>query len=255
MENFWKKTFQEGLDNAGYKYQLKYQPPKPNQKTRSRKRKVVWFNPPWAANVKTNVGGKFLKLINKHFPKQNPLSKVVNRNTVKVSYRTTPNLKRIISAHNAKILRKNYQNTEKSCNCRKKNECPLNGECLTKNVIYQAKIVTNQPKPESHTYVGLSVNFKDRFRNHKQTMEKRKYGNQTTLSKFVWDLKDKNIDFDLTWKILDRAQPYNPIQDVCNLCTLEKYYLIFKPETASINENEEINSYCLHKDPLLLDKT
>ena len=22
---------------------------------------------------------------------------------------------------------------------------------------------------------------------------------------FVWELKDKNIDFDLTWKILDRA--------------------------------------------------
>ena len=67
----------------------------------------------------------------------------------------------MISAHNAKILRKNKQNTEKSCNCRKKNECPLNGECLTTNVIYQAKIVTNQPKPESHIYLGLLVNFKD----------------------------------------------------------------------------------------------
>ena len=212
---------------------------------------MVWFNPPWAANVKTNVGGKFLKLINKHFPKQNPLSKVINRNTVKVSYRTTPNLKRIISAHNAKILRKNDQKTEKSCNCRTKSKCPMNGECLTENVIYQAKIVTNQPKPETHTYVGLSVNFKDRFRNHTQSMDKRKYGNQTTLSKFVWNLKDRKIDFDLTWKILDRAQPYNPIQDVCNLCTLEKYYLIFKPETATLNESEEINSFCLHKDPLL----
>ena len=68
----------------------------------------------------------------------------------------------------------------------------MNGECLTKNVIYQAKIVTNQPEPESHTYVGLSVNFKDRYRNHKQSMENRKYGNSTTLSKLVWDLKDKN---------------------------------------------------------------
>ena len=73
----------------------------------------------------------------------------------------------------------------------------------------------------------------------------------------MWDLKDKNIDIDIdrdiTWKILDRAQPYNPITDVCNLCTLEKYYLIFKPETSSLNLNEEINSYCLHKDPLLLE--
>ena len=86
-------------------------------------------------------------------------------------------------------------------------------------------------------------------------MENRRYGNETTLSKFVWNLKDNNIDHDLTWKILDRAQPYNPIQDICNLCLLEKYYLIFKPETGALNENEEINRYCLHKDPLLIDKT
>ena len=86
-------------------------------------------------------------------------------------------------------------------------------------------------------------------------MKHRKYGNQTTLSQFVWDLKDQKIDYDLTWKILDRAQPYNPIRDVCKLCILENNYLFFKPETASINKNEEINSYCFHKDPLPLDKT
>ena len=130
------KIYQEALDNAGYKYQLKYQQVKQNKKNRCRKRKIVWFNPPWAANVKTNVGGSFLKLIKKHFPKQNPLSKVINRNTVKVSYRTTPNLKRIISAHNNKILRQNNKKTEKSCNCKAKNKCPLNGDCQAKNVIY-----------------------------------------------------------------------------------------------------------------------
>ena len=126
---------------------------------------------------------------------------------------------------------------------------------MTENVIYQAQIVTNQPNQETHTYVGLSVYFKDRFRNHKKSMENRRYGKETTLSKFVWNLKDNNIDHDLTWKILDRAQPYNPIQDICNLCLLEKYYLIFKPETGTLNESEEINGYCLHKAPLLLDKT
>ena len=149
----------------------------------------------------------------------------------------------------------NNKKTEKRCNCRTKNKCPLNGDCQAENIIYQASIVTNQPQPESHTYVGLSVYFKDRYRNHTQSLRNRRYGNQTSLSRFLWDLNDKNIKYDLKWKILDRAQPYNPITDVCNLCTLEKYYLIFKPETSSLNLNEEINSYCLHKDPLLLDKT
>ena len=39
-------------------------------------------------------------------PKNHPLNKIDNRNTVKMSYRTTPNFKKIIAAHNSKILNK-----------------------------------------------------------------------------------------------------------------------------------------------------
>ena len=93
------QIYQDALKNAGYEYILKFKPSQPtNQKARSRKRKnILWFNPPWAMNVKTNVGANFLKLVDKHFPKSNTLNKIVNRNTIKLSYRTTPNLKKIIS--------------------------------------------------------------------------------------------------------------------------------------------------------------
>ena len=37
MFNSVSKIYQEALDNAGYKYKLKYQPPKPKKKTRTRK--------------------------------------------------------------------------------------------------------------------------------------------------------------------------------------------------------------------------
>ena len=53
---------------------------------KQRKRKIIWHNPPYSANIKTNIGKTFLNLIkNKHFPKTNKLQKIFNRNTVKIS--------------------------------------------------------------------------------------------------------------------------------------------------------------------------
>ena len=43
---------------------------------RSRSKKVIWFNPPYSVNVNTNVGKEYLGLLDKHFPKNNPLHKV-----------------------------------------------------------------------------------------------------------------------------------------------------------------------------------
>ena len=73
--------YQEALDKAGYDYKLQFNPEiaTPKKNSRCRKRNVLWFNPPWSSSVKTNVGATFLKLIDKHFPKDNPLSKIFNR--------------------------------------------------------------------------------------------------------------------------------------------------------------------------------
>ena len=74
-------------------------------------------------------------------------------------------------------------------------------------------------------------------------------------NKKINNLKKKNINYKLTWKIIDRAQPFSPISGVCNLCTLEKYYILFKPGTGTLNKREELFNYCMHKKRLLLDKT
>jgi hypothetical protein len=98
------QLYQDALDNAGYKYKLKFDPESAttNKNKRSRRRNILWFNPPYSTSVKTNVGAKFLKLIDKHFPKSNPLNKVINRMNTKVSYRTTSKVKKIISSNNKK---------------------------------------------------------------------------------------------------------------------------------------------------------
>ena len=95
--------YQEALEKSGYNHKLVYHPQNENPKktTTNRARKIVWFNPPYSINVETNIGAKFLALVDKHFPKSLPLSKIFSRNSMKVSYRCTPNLANIISGHNS----------------------------------------------------------------------------------------------------------------------------------------------------------
>ena len=59
---------------------------------------------PYNKNVVTKVGHYFLKLLDKHFPRQHKLHKIFNKNTVKVSYSCTKNIKSIISSHNKRVL-------------------------------------------------------------------------------------------------------------------------------------------------------
>ena len=174
-----------------------------------------------------------------------------------MSYKTTPNLKRIIAAHNAKILRETETDeNQKMCNCRKNRVCPLGGKCLINNIIYQATVTPTNPPDEPNTYIGLTANtFKQRLANHIKSTNYEKYRNETTLSEHIWSLIDKGIEYELSWKIIDRASPFSPVTGICAICTLEKYYIIFRPELGSINKREEINTGCRHKSSMLLDKT
>ena len=96
------EKYQDALTKSAYDHKLAYKPTNQTQKrnTRSRRRAILYFNPPYSITVKTSVGKIFLQLIDKHFPKTNPLNKIIDRQKIKVSYRT-------ISSYNSKVLRKN----------------------------------------------------------------------------------------------------------------------------------------------------
>ena len=94
-------TYQAELERRRYTYELKYKPKDATPKSRkNRKRPITWFNPPYSLNVGTNVAQEFLKLIDVHFPPGNPLRSIINRTTVKVSYRALPNMGAKIARHN-----------------------------------------------------------------------------------------------------------------------------------------------------------
>ena len=83
--------YQEALNSSGYKHKLTYiiYNPQPTQAPKSkckrnRQRNITWCNSPWKANIKTNLGRKFLNNVDQWFPNNHPLHKIFNRHTLKV---------------------------------------------------------------------------------------------------------------------------------------------------------------------------
>ena len=251
--------YQDALEKSGHKYRLNFDPSPPLQSEakkqgRQRKRAVIWFNPPFSREVTTNVGQLFLQIMDKHFPPGNPLNQIFNRNKVKMSYRCTANLARTINSHNSKILSPPKEDNPKECNCRKNTVCPVQGKCLQEGVVYQATV--KREDGITDTYIGLTAtSFKVRWTNHKSNFRTRNPKNKTALSKHIWKLQDQNVQYEISWKIVSRARPFNHVTGVCNLCIREKYFIIFKPEMASLNLRDEIAGPCLHKQKELLKKS
>ena len=166
-----------------------------------------------------------------------------------------PNVKSIIDKHNKRVLRTlepEIANVERSCNCRKKDQGPIDNQCLTKGIVYQATVTSSEG---NESYVGLTdTNFKARFANHNQSFRNVVHSNQTELSRYVWRLKNAKVNYSIAWKILGRARAYSNSYKKCNLCTIEKYYIICHPELATLNKGSELASSCRHANKFLLKK-
>ena len=76
----------------------------------------------------------------------------------------------------------------------------------------------------------------------------------TTLSTYIWKLKDSKTKYKISWRIMDRAPCFNPITRTCRLCLKEKYYIMFKPDGATLNDRNEFYSTCRHRLKQLLAK-
>ena len=160
-----------------------------------------------------------------------------------------PNVQQIIKGHNQSVLENSaqpipYQARERACNCRKKEQCPLEGNCLSKGIVYQAQ-VTSVRKAE--TYVGVTATeFKARFRNHQVSF------NNATRKNTSGSLKVNEQRFTIKWKILAKAKPYSKLTKGCNLCTTEKHLIITRPELTTLNKRKELISTCRHPRKFIL---
>ena len=228
-------------------------------KRKNRGRKITWFNPPFSLNVKSNIGKIFLQILHECFPQNHILHKICNKNTIKISYRTMPNMNSYISKHNNKILSQNLQQNLSNktmaergiphCNCQNKATCVMPGKCVNSNMVYRFS-VKRSDNQTTETYTGCTWNFKQRHDKHMRSMHNN--SGQTTLSTHVKSLRSNNIPHDIRWDFIEHASPFNPSTWWCRLCVLEKYYILFEPGGASLNQRSEFFGHCYHQKPQLL---
>ena len=252
-----KNEYEDALQQSGYKKKLEYKSNQnnisSNNKTKKqRKRNIIWFNPPYNKDVRTNIAKTFLKLIDKYFPRSNKLNKIFNRNTVKVSYSCTENMEQIIKSHNKKLT-SSKTSEELPCNCR--GECPLDGKCRTQDIVYGCTASTRNI-PLKY-YIGIAKGeWKKRHRNHESSFRLDHHKTDTALSKYVWDTKHTENEAPiLNWSIIKRAPAYTNISKRCLLCLREKLAIATYPnEEVLLNKKSELISKCRHENAFLLSK-
>ena len=174
-------------------------------------------------NIRSNIGRHFLRLLDKHFPENHVLRSVFNRNNCKVSYSCMDNMETIVKQHNAGVLKtSDVNNYNTHCYCRKKAHCPLNGACLTPSI-------------------GMTEHdFKTRYRNHNLSFNNRRYSGSSTLSKFVWELKESNTEFSMDWTIAKHANAYKSGRKTYNLCLAEKICILNADKNLLLNKRSEL---------------
>ena len=238
-----KPLYEKSLHESGYKISMSYAQTEVKN-SRNRSRNIIWFNPPFSQNVKTNIGKLFLKLVKKHFPKRHCLHKIFNPNTVKLSYSCMSNMSNFIKQHNSNILSSPTKIEERSCNCRNKDNCPLDGSCLKTCIVYRADVIKHNG---THIYYGASDGeFKFQYNNHTKSFRYRGYEHETELSKHIWELKDNNTEFYLKWSIATYASPYRCGTRRCDLCLTEKYIIARAEQKNLLNKRTELISKCGH---------
>lgn len=177
-------------------------------------------------------------------------NKIFNASTIKLSYCCTTNMENIIKQHNAKILKQPPDENERLCNCRNKTQCPLDGKCLSKCIVYKATV---EAENVTSIYYGLcDGEFKSRFNNHVKSFKHIKYVNETELSKHIWKLKEKTTPYTIKWNIESSSTSYKEGSRKCNLCLAEKVAIVRAEPKGLLNKRTELISKCRHRNKFLL---
>ena len=182
----------------------------------------------------------------------------------------------MISSHNTKVLKPDSDPNTRTCSCRNKQQCPLEGNCLAECIVCQAT-VTAATKPTRH-YFGLTEgNFKTRYNTHMHSFHAEQCRKATELSKYVWDLKSEgtyflyiflirwgscvslnhdwcdiyiayeNLEYDIKWKLVQKSAPYRCCTRRSDICLSEKMVIATADPSPMLNKRAEIISTCRHR--------
>ena len=139
--------------------------------------------------------------------------------------------------------------TTKTCNCHPKTDCPMDGNCLSECLIYKASVSTTTNK----YYYGTCENpFKERYNNHHWSFRNKSREKNTELSKYLWELKEKDINYFINWNIAMKSQKYVCGSRKCDLCICEKLLISREDPNVLLNKCDELVSKCRHRNKFAL---
>ena len=142
--------------------------------------------------------------------------------------------------------------TPRHCNCRNPVECPLDNKCLEECLIYEASVSSVEGCKK---YLGSTeTSFKARYTQHKASLVNANKSSATALSKYIWDLKDRQVPYEIKWKVVTKCQPYRCGTRRCDLCLSEKYEILRSDESDCLNKNSELLQKCRHSNKHKLGK-
>ena len=148
------------------------------------------------------------------------------------------------------MITKKPDPVQQECNCRDREQCPLDNKCLNNNIVYEAEI-TSHPDEVSKDYRGLcSTTFKARLAVHKQHINHRQHMKKCELAKHAWQLKDTNKTFSICWRVLKKVYG-RLVGGSCRLCTSEKLLIIEHPDKDRLLNSNYIQK-CRHTDKYML---
>ena len=147
----------------------------------------------------------------------------------------------IIKSHNNELIYPTANADEMPCNCRTKSECPLNGKCRIKSIVYKASITASNI-PTRHYFGLCETEFKARFYNHRSSFKDQRKMNATeTLQSCVGLQEQRNQ----TAHILAHYMQSGCIQNGakrCNLCLAEKLAILLADQRTLLNKRSEFIS-------------
>ena len=136
------------------------------------------------------------------------------------------------------------------CNCRVTEDCPLNGTCQVRSVVYKVTITG-----EERDYTGLTAQtFKQRYYTHQHSTRDSRYRHNTSVSKHVWAMKDEQNGYNIQWSVLPKFKDYqnSTLAKGCNLCLAEKLQITMANKDRSLHRRSELISKCRHENKFYL---
>ena len=112
----------------------------------------------------------------------------------------------VIRNHNTSLLKDPTPTDIKECSCCRKPECPLDKKCLSEYLVYNASVDRLDTNKTKHYYGTCEKNFKEHYNNHTSSFRNKSKEQSTELSKYIWVLKDNNIQYNLKWYITSKAR-------------------------------------------------